>query len=77
MKRITTGLLTICMLIVAVMCASAEPTIEQPADCLNCGMNRTAFAHSRVLVKYEDGKTTGTCSINCAVIDLKKIRPKE
>lgn len=46
--------------------------VEQPDDCYYCGMNRTAFAHSRTLIEYEDGTVFGGCSINCAVIDLEK-----
>jgi formylmethanofuran dehydrogenase subunit A len=34
-------------------------------------MNRTSFAHSRTITEYEDGSIFGTCSINCAVIDLE------
>ena len=40
--------------------------VENPAKCWNCGMDRTAFAASRVLITFADGTTVGTCSINCA-----------
>ena len=40
--------------------------VENPAKCQNCGMDRTAFAASRVLITFADGTTVGTCSINCA-----------
>jgi len=40
--------------------------VEEPAKCQVCGMDRTHFASSRVLVTFANGKTIGTCSINCA-----------
>jgi copper chaperone NosL len=72
MKYITTALLTFFILTIAVISAPAALTAEQPTVCQLCGMNRTTFAHSRALVEYQDGKKTGTCSINCAVVDVKK-----
>ena len=45
-------------------------SIEAPAACKQCNMNRTKFAHSRSLVEYEDGTKVGTCSINCVVVEL-------
>ena len=33
-------------------------------------MDRAAFAHSRMLVTYDDGTSTGTCSIHCLALDL-------
>lgn len=61
---------TLVMLVVAAVCFAAETKVEAPADCKHCGMNRTKFAHSRMLITYKDG-STGTCSINCVAIDLK------
>jgi hypothetical protein len=33
-------------------------------------MDRAKFAHSRMLVTYDDGTKVGTCSIHCLAIDL-------
>lgn len=52
------------------VCLAAE-TVEAPADCKQCGMNRTKFGHSRMVVTYADGSSVGTCSINCVVTDAK------
>jgi copper chaperone NosL len=35
-----------------------------------CGMDWGHFAHSRMLIEYNDGTTVGTCSIRCASVDL-------
>ena len=69
--------LTVVMLFsLSAVCLAAEQSVESPADCQKCGMNRTKFAQSRMVVTYKDG-STGTCSINCAVIDMKANKGKE
>ncbi len=45
---------------------ASDSKIEAPAGCQVCGMDRTVFASSRVLITFADGTTVGTCSINCA-----------
>lgn len=74
MKRV---LIVALLLIVATVCIAAEIKVEAPADCLQCGMNRTTFGHSRMVVTYMDGSTAGTCSINCVAVDMKKQSGKE
>jgi copper chaperone NosL len=44
--------------------------VEAPESCPHCGMNRTVFAHSRMLVTYEDGAVVGTCSLHCVATEL-------
>ncbi|MCW8893615.1 MAG: nitrous oxide reductase accessory protein NosL [Deltaproteobacteria bacterium] len=39
-------------------------------SCSYCGMDRTKFGHSRMLVKYEDGGEVGTCSIHCMALEF-------
>jgi len=38
--------------------------------CPYCGMDRTQFHHSRMLVHYSDDLADGTCSLHCAAISL-------
>lgn len=38
--------------------------------CIYCGMDRDKFAHSRMLIEYEDGSVSGLCSLHCSAIDL-------
>jgi hypothetical protein len=33
-------------------------------------MDREKFAHSRMLVEYEDGTSLGTCSLHCMAVEL-------
>jgi copper chaperone NosL len=50
----------------------AADKVETPDSCKHCGMDRTKFAHSRMVVTYTDGSSVGTCSINCVVTELKE-----
>jgi copper chaperone NosL len=55
---------------------AAGEAVEAPEACLHCGMNRTAFAHSRMQVVYEDDTMAGTCSIHCTAIELDMNKQK-
>ncbi len=48
----------------------AQEDVKKEPSCKYCGMDRTKFAHSRMLVTYDDGTTVGTCSIHCLAVDL-------
>lgn len=74
MKNLWTALL-LCLSLVTV-CLAGEK-VEAPLECQQCGMDRTFFAHSRMIVTYTDGISTGTCSINCVVTDLNAAKGKE
>jgi len=50
--------------------AQAQEDIQKHASCKYCGMDRAKFAHSRMLVTYDDGSQLGTCSIHCLAVDL-------
>jgi copper chaperone NosL len=47
-----------------------EDDISKHPSCKHCGMDRKMFSHSRMLVTYDDGTQTGTCSIHCLAVDL-------
>jgi copper chaperone NosL len=44
--------------------------VEPPESCAVCGMSRSGFAKSRMLITYEDGSSFGTCSIACVSGEL-------
>jgi len=44
--------------------------VKEIPSCIHCGMNREMFAHSRVLIEYDDGSKVGLCSLHCAAVDL-------
>lgn len=59
-------------IIIAAAVAIAASDIDQHRSCSQCGMDRNTFGYSRMLIHYTNGTQTGICSINCAMIDLKK-----
>ncbi len=48
----------------------AQDDIGKHPECPYCGMDRNKFAHSRVLLTYDDGVEMGFCSLRCAAVDL-------
>jgi copper chaperone NosL len=57
-----------CMLVSANLFASDD--VSKHKSCPHCGMDRGQFAHSRMLIVYDDGTEVGACSLHCAAIDL-------
>jgi len=50
--------------------AFAQDDIKTHPKCKYSGMDREQFAHSRMLVAYEDGTEVGTGSLRCTSLDL-------
>lgn len=72
MKR-SSGFMVLAALVVAAAVAligASAGDIQQSPSCKYCGMDREKFAHSRMLVEYEDGSSLGTCSIHCLAVEL-------
>ena len=68
-----------CLLVVSVMvfflisaagAMAQETDVQKFPSCKYCGMDRNAFAHSRVIVDYDDGTSVAECSIHCVAVDL-------
>ncbi|MDA8428012.1 MAG: nitrous oxide reductase accessory protein NosL [Geobacteraceae bacterium] len=74
MKKLWISILLVLSL--GTICLAATK-VEAPDSCKQCGMNRTMFAQSRMIVTYTDGSSAGTCSLNCVVTDLKAARGKK
>ncbi|HEY5997201.1 MAG TPA: nitrous oxide reductase accessory protein NosL [Candidatus Deferrimicrobiaceae bacterium] len=55
----------------------AAGPVEEPAACVRCSMDRTRFAHSRMVVEYVDGSSSGVCSIHCAAADVLRNKGKK
>jgi copper chaperone NosL len=68
--------LVMCLLL-TVAAAIAADRVENPKPCKQCGMDRVAFSYSRMLILYADGTTAGTCSLNCAAVEMKENKGKQ
>lgn len=73
MKRLWIGVFVGLMLAAA---SAWGEKVESPKSCVQCGMDREFFAHSRMLIRYADGTSAGLCSINCAVTEMKQNKGK-
>ena len=63
-------LASIFLLVLANIAIALDTDTKKHPSCSYCGMDRAKFAHSRMLIEYDDGTTVGTCSLRCAAIDL-------
>jgi nitrous oxide reductase accessory protein NosL len=59
---------SICLVISAA--ASGNDDVKKHPSCQYCGMDREKFSHSRVYIEYDDGTSTGACSLHCAALDI-------
>ena len=76
MKRIIVISILLMLGLTATWAFAAVPKTEAPDTCDVCGMSRSGFAKSRMLISYEDGSTFGTCSIACVSGELAKKEKK-
>ncbi|MDD2367611.1 MAG: nitrous oxide reductase accessory protein NosL [Desulfuromonadaceae bacterium] len=49
---------------------AADTDIELHRECKECGMDRKAYGYSRMLFEYKGGRSIGTCSLHCLVMEL-------
>jgi copper chaperone NosL len=75
MKRVTLiGFLILA--IAGLIPVYADDDITKHPECPYCGMDRAKFAHSRMLVAYDNGVAVGFCSIRCTAVDMALVIDK-
>lgn len=70
MKKILVAMMILGLCFSAMAMMPSQDDIKMHPACKYCGMDRAKFAHSRILLTYEDGTAVGTCSLHCAAVDL-------
>jgi nitrous oxide reductase accessory protein NosL len=55
----------------------AAEVVEKPGECKQCGMSRSVFARSRMVITYADGTTSGVCSLHCAAEEMAQHKDKK
>lgn len=65
-----TILLVFALLLVTTLVIGSQSDIVNHSSCPLCGMDRGKFSFSRMLIVYDDGSETGTCSIRCAAVEI-------
>ncbi|MFZ0484619.1 MAG: nitrous oxide reductase accessory protein NosL [Desulfobacterales bacterium] len=58
------GLISFCLLLQPGVVSGGNDT------CLHCGMKKSAYGHSWMIIDYADGTSVGLCSIHCGAIDM-------
>jgi copper chaperone NosL len=70
LKAVLFFLCILSLLIPSLAPAQLSKDIQEHPTCKYCEMNRQHFAHSRMLIEYDDNSSFGACSLHCAAIDL-------
>lgn len=70
MKKLMLSIMIVFCLFSGSLLWALDNDIQQLPACKHCGMNREMFAHSRMLIEYNDGSKVGLCSLHCAAVDL-------
>lgn len=76
MKKILPLLCSIGLLLFSAAAGSEQDDIKAHPTCHICGMDRQQNASGRMLIRYDDGTSVGTCSIHCAAAELAAHREK-
>lgn len=63
-------ILALAVFLLSATLSLAQNDVHQHPSCPLCGMDRAKFAHSRVLIEYENGSSFGACSLHCAAVEL-------
>ncbi len=69
-KKVIVLLVFMVVLPFSVAIAAQQQDQLAHVSCHYCGMDRNKFAHSRMLVEYQDGGEVGTCSIHCMSLEF-------
>ena len=64
------SILTLALLFLSGTITFAQDDLKDHRSCGICGMDRKEYGFSRMLIHYEDGGTTGVCSLSCAIVEL-------
>lgn len=67
MKKVL--LFSLVLLLTAITPSFAGTDIDSHPSCPYCGMDRGKYAHSRMLIVYNDGSRGATCSIRCLALE--------
>ncbi|OGW55367.1 MAG: NosL family protein [Nitrospirae bacterium RBG_13_43_8] len=60
------------LIALSLIVCSVSFAAEKKASCPLCGMEQEKFGHTWMAIEYEDGSSTGLCSIHCAAIELAR-----
>lgn len=56
--------------ILATVFIYTQTAFSAEEECMYCGMKRSNYGHSWVVIEHGDGTVEGLCSVHCAAIDM-------
>ncbi len=79
MKRVILCGIFVAIFLLTGLAAYAEtmPDVQAHRTCKYCNMDREKFAHSRMLIEFTDGSSTGLCALHCAALELAQSFDKQ
>ncbi len=69
-KKVVAALTAAFVFVLLAMVVFAQEDVKQSPSCKYCGMDRQKFDFTRMLIEYDDGTSTGVCSLHCAAVEL-------
>ena len=70
MKIKASGIYKVAAVLVFLLVCSAGSALAQDQSCQYCGMQKSKFEHSWMVLEHEEGSKAGLCSIHCAAINM-------
>jgi copper chaperone NosL len=69
MKKILFYLSSVLAFVLVMSPCWAQSDMHKHPSCRLCGMDRNTYAHSRMLLQFDNKSSLGTCSIHCAAME--------
>lgn len=76
MKKVVFLICIISLILFPAAGGHAQDDISRHAACDICGMDRKTYAHSRMMLEFDDKTSAGTCSIHCTAAQMAAHREK-
>jgi copper chaperone NosL len=70
-------MLTLFLIVLLALTSVCGAGVDAAVRCKQCGMSRSAYDYSRMLVSYRSGAESAVCSLHCAAADLSGAKEKK
>lgn len=70
MRRLDGGVFGFAGVVLLMAVLSGSIALAQDEACQYCGMKKSKYGHSWVVLEHDDGSKAGLCSIHCAAIHM-------
>jgi copper chaperone NosL len=70
-------MLPLFLIVLLALASVCQAGVDAAVQCKQCGMSRSAYDYSRMLVSYRSGAQSAVCSVHCAAADLSGAKEKK